>query len=248
MNQNGSLVQGGGNLYAHGLASIALCEAYAMTNDNKLMAPAQASLNFIAFAQDPVGGGWRYQPRQAGDTSVVGWQLMALKSGHMANLRVPPQTVMLSSRFLDTVQVDGGAGYGYSFPADKPSTSAIGLLCRMYLGWKKENEALQRGVARLSALGPSKTDMYYNYYATQVLHHWEGEAWEKWNSVMREQLINSQNKEGHARGSWQPASDNHTNQKGGRLYYTSMATMILEVYYRHMPIYGKQAAEDEFPL
>ena len=248
MNQNGSLMQGSGTMYAHGLASIALCEAYAMTGDNKLLAPAQASLNFIAFAQDPIGGGWRYQPQQAGDTSVVGWQLMALKSGHMANLSVPPQTVILASRFLDTVQVDGGAGYGYSSPGGKPSTSAIGLLCRMYLGWKKENEALQRGVGMLSALGPSGTDMYYNYYATQVLHHWEGEAWEKWNAVMREQLINSQDKEGHVRGSWQPASDDHSNQKGGRLYCTSMATMILEVYYRHMPIYGKQAAEDEFPL
>ena len=27
-----------------------------------------------------------------------------------------------------------------------------------------------------------------------------------------------------------------------------MATMILEVYYRHMPIYGKAAAKEDFPL
>jgi hypothetical protein len=27
-----------------------------------------------------------------------------------------------------------------------------------------------------------------------------------------------------------------------------MATMILEVYYRHMPIYGKQATTEDFPL
>ena len=39
----------------------------------------------------------------------------------------------------------------------------------------------------------------------------------------------------------------HTD-KGGRLYCTSLATMILEVYYRHLPIYGKKAAEDEFEL
>jgi len=40
----------------------------------------------------------------------------------------------------------------------------------------------------------------------------------------------------------------HGSERGGRLYCTSMATMILEVYYRHMPIYGKQAATEEFPL
>ena len=30
---NGSLAQGGGNMYSHGLAAIAPCEAYAMTNE-----------------------------------------------------------------------------------------------------------------------------------------------------------------------------------------------------------------------
>jgi hypothetical protein len=64
---------------------------------------------------------------------------------------------------------------------------------------------------------------------------------------MRDQLVNSQEKQGHMKGSWHVAGD-HGAERGGRLYVTSMATMILEVYYRHMPIYGKNAAEDDFPL
>ncbi len=245
---NGSLIQGGGNMYAHGLASIALCEAYAMTHDRKLMAPAQASIAFISYAQDPVGGGWRYTPRQPGDTSVVGWQLMALKSGHMAYLQVPPNTVAGAIKFLNTVQSDSGSKYGYAEPGGKPSTTAIGLLCRMYLGWKKDEPALQRGADYISKLGPSKNDLYYNYYATQIMHHYGDEYWPKWNSVMREQLINSQTPTGHMAGSWDVPGGGHANEKGGRLYVTSMATMILEVYYRHMPIYAKEAAEEDFPL
>ena len=66
--------------------------------------PAQAALNFICSAQDPVGGGWRYEPRQPGDTSVVGWQIMALKSGYMAYLDVPAATVKKAFDFLDSVQ------------------------------------------------------------------------------------------------------------------------------------------------
>src|SRR5206468_9448209 len=66
----GDLAQTGGNMYSHGLAAITLCEAYAMTHDRKLMQPAQLSLNHIMAAQDPIGGGWRYIPRQPGDTSV----------------------------------------------------------------------------------------------------------------------------------------------------------------------------------
>jgi hypothetical protein len=243
---NGSFVDGG-NMYAHGLCSIALCEAYAMTQDRSLMAPAQACLNFIVYAQDPVGGGWRYQPKQPGDTSVVGWQLMALKSGHMAYLQVPPNVIVGASKFLDSVQTDSGSGYGYAEPGARNATSAIGLLCRMYLGWGKEEPALQRGVERLSKSGPSPADMYYNYYATQVMRHYEGEEWKKWNGQMRDWLVNQQARNGHMEGSWM-IGKSHGSKAGGRLYNTSMATMILEVYYRHMPIYRKQAAADEFQL
>ncbi len=243
----GSMHEPVGSMYAHGLGSITLCEAYAMTHDKGLHMPAQAAINFICYAQDPVGGGWRYAVRQPGDTSVVGWQIMALKSGHMAYLNVPPRTVVMASRFLDSVQANGGSHYGYRGPAAGPATTAIGLLCRMYLGWKKDNPALQKGVAWLSKAGPSPGNMYYNYYATQVMRHWEGEEWEKWNDVMRDQLVNSQATAGHEAGSWFMGKGDHGADVGGRLYCTSMATMILEVYYRHMPIYRKQSTEEEFP-
>jgi len=118
----------------------------------------------------------------------------------------------------------------------------------MYLGWKKEEPALERGVQWLSARGPSKSDFYYNYYATQVMRQFGGEYWPKWNKVLRDQLVNSQVQSGHMAGSWDVPAGGHANDRGGRLYVTAMATMILEVYYRHMPIYGKEASEEDFPL
>ncbi len=252
--QTGDLAQSGGSMYAHGLAAITLCEAYAMTHDRKLMSPAQLSLNHIIYAQDPVGGGWRYAPRQPGDTSVVGWQLMALKSGHMAYLVVDPKTIQGATRFLDSTAADEGSRYGYTGPGQGQGTTAVGLLCRMYLGWKRDNPALKRGVEYMSRLGPSKGNMYYNYYATQVLRQYCGdpgteghEMWDKWNNNIRESLIKDQEKAGHQKGSWYMRGD-HGSERGGRIYCTSMATMILEVYYRHMPIYGKQAATEDFPL
>ena len=111
---------GNSGMYSHGLATITLCEAYAMTEDPAIAGPAQAALNFITYAQCR-DGGWRYKPQQSigGDTSVVGWQVMALKSGHMGHLLVPPQTIQGSQLFLDKVSSNGGAWYGY----DKPSAS-----------------------------------------------------------------------------------------------------------------------------
>jgi hypothetical protein len=243
---NGSFADAG-NLYSHGLCAISLSEAYAMTQDKALMRPAQAALDYIAYAQDPVGGGWRYVAKQPGDTSVVGWQLMALKSGRMAYLHVDPSLFVGATRFLDSVQTDSGAAYGYKDPGDRIATTAIGLLCRMYLGWGRDEPALQRGVERLSKSGPSDVDMYYNYYATQVMRHFEGEPWEKWNNKMREFLIDKQATKGHEAGSWF-MGDSHSSQTGGRLYCTSMATMVLEVYYRHLPLYRQQATDDDFEL
>ncbi len=247
----GSLVEKEGTYYSHGLGAIVICESYAMTQDKTLRDPAQALINEIVFAQDPVGGGWRYTARQPGDTSVVGWQLMALKSAHMGYLNVPKQTIVGTSRFLDTVQTKDGANYGYTDPSKnwRNSTAAVGLLCRMYLGWRKTHPSIEAGVKQLSEKGPSLNDVYYNYYATQVMRHHGGDAWKKWNGKMRDQLVNSQeNKDaGHRAGSWY-FEGGHANKSGGRLYATAMATMILEVYYRHLPLYQEEASEDEFPL
>ncbi len=246
----GSFEERGGSMYSHGLCAIVLCEAYAMTEDKELAPAAQLALNYIIYAQDPVGGGWRYRARMPGDTSVVGWQLMALKSGYMAHLMVPTPTIIGVDKFLNSVQSPYGGAYGYTRPAAAGkggATTAVGLLCRMYLGWKRDHPGIERGVEILDKAGPSKGNMYYNYYATQVMRHAEGPEWERWNKRVRDPLIEAQSRKGHSDGSWMMRGD-HGSDRGGRLYCTSMATMILEVYYRHMPIYKKEAAEDDFPL
>ena len=228
-------------MYAQGLATLVLCEVYAMTREGHCRGAAQSAVNFIVDAQDPVGGGWRYEPRQAGDLSVTGWQLMALTSARVAGLEVPDSTLTLAGKFLNHVQSAGGAFYGYSSPKRTASMTAVGLLCRMYLGWGHDKRPLQDGVTFLSNRGPAKKEMYYNYYATQVLHHWGGPKWKKWNEVMREQLVKTQDREGHAAGSWKPA-DPH-GHVGGRLYMTSLCVLTLEVYYRHLPLYQRDVIQ-----
>jgi hypothetical protein len=249
--RNGGSFVDGGEMYSQGIASMALCEAYGMTGDESLRLPAQAALNFICYAQDPEGGGWRYKPRQRGDTSVMGWQVGALKSGYLADLSVPPVVPAKASFFLDTVQLDGGEAYFYERenPQFRPATTAIGLLCRMYLGVDRENEILGRGVERLAKLGPSKTDAYFNYYATQVIFQYtsgKGDLWKKWNTAMRDMLVATQLSDGEGKGSWAPGNGDHGKAKGGRLYATALNCMTLEVYYRLLPIYQDQAFDERF--
>jgi hypothetical protein len=259
----GSYADARGNMYSHAICTICLCEAFGITKDPKLREPSVAALRFIVHAQDPIGGGWRYAPQQAGDTSAVGWQLMALKSGSMMGEQAPPFVFERTKKFLNFVQSHGGTRYGYAGPSEFPGrgTTSVGVLSRMYLGWNKDNETLKEAVNYLSELGPdtrmrepggkveadAEANMYYNYYTTQIMRHYGGKPWGKWNEEMREFLIKSQAKEGFSEGSW--FFDNgHSSQVGGRLYSTAMAIMTLEVYYRHLPLYRSETLEDEFPL
>jgi hypothetical protein len=234
-----------GTMYGQAIATIALCEGYGMTRDPTLKDTAQGALRFIAHAQDLSGGGWRYTPGQPGDTTVTGWQLMALRSGLLARLEVPSLSFELANKFLDHVQFAGGARYGYQTPSPREqkqeATTAVGLLCRMYLGWDRRRPELYQGVGFLDRWGPSMTNLYYDYYATQVMHFWEGKEWDAWNAKMRDHLIATQAQESHEAGSWHFADP--YGDRGGRLYSTAMAVMILEVYYRHMPLYGRPAVE-----
>ncbi len=236
-----------GTMYAQGLATIALCEAYAMTQDPALRPVAQEAIRFIVFAQDLKGGGWRYTPGTPGDVTVTGWQLMALKSGLLAKLNVPSPTTGLVEKFLDSVQTDGGSRYNYMVaepPRETRATTAVGLLCRMYTGWQRDKPALYRGIAHLHRWGPSETNMYYNYYAAQVLRHWGGPEWLAWNRRMRDHLVATQAGSGHESGSWH--FPDAYGDAGGRLYNTAMAVLTLEVYYRYLPLYGTEATSKRF--
>jgi hypothetical protein len=237
-----------GTMYTQGICAIALCEAYAISKDKELKQPTQQAITFIANAQDSKKGGWRYQPGQPGDTSAVGWQIMALKSAKIARLNVPSKTIAKATAFLNSVQSNGGANYGYLGPADGGgATTAVGLLCRMYLGWTPKQTGLIKGVEFIGAAGPQPANMYFNYYGTQVMHHWGGEPWTKWNNVMRNYLVESQEKEGEARGSWKPTGGaDHGDAAGGRHYRTCMSIMTLEVYYRHLPLYQRESIKSDF--
>ncbi len=227
---------GAGSMYAQGQGAIALCEILAMTRDRKFRPSAQRAIDFIVSSQHS-GGGWRYSPRMAGDTSVLGWQVLALKSAMQAGLKVPKSTFSKAAQFLDSVQADkSGATYGYK-PGDRgsPTMSAEGLLSRIYTGWKVDTAGVKSGTEYLLNFMPqAHREIYYWYYATQVMHESGGAAWTQWNAGMRDFLIERQEHAGHARGSW-PVAGGHDGT-GGRLYATSLCLLTLQVYYRHTSV------------
>jgi hypothetical protein len=226
-------------MYGHGLASIALCEAFGMTRDPKLRGPTQKALDYIVKAQHAPSGGWRYRPNMPADTSVVGWQVMALKSGEMAGLTVPPAAFEGVKRWLASVEANRPVGgqFGYQAPTPTPAMTAQGLLCLQYLGARRDDPRLRAGTDYLlqHLPQPATDTSYYWYHATQVMYHMQGKHWKAWNDKLRDLLVSTQEKQGGVAGSWKPVD---TREKpGGRLYATALRLLMLEVYYRHLPLY-----------
>src|SRR5689334_16183755 len=114
---------------------------------------------------------------------------MALKSGQMSGLSVLVETLRKAEQFLDSCEVKnaGTAGYGYSYVPNSGASetmTAAALLCRIYMGINPRNPNLLMGIEKLKSLPPKSTkNLYYLYYATQVMHHFGGDAWELWNGT-----------------------------------------------------------------
>jgi hypothetical protein len=248
---NGQL--GDATMYTHAVATLALVEAYGLTSDPVLKAKAQSAVNYIVKSQCP-DGGWRYQPgADAGDTSVFGWQVQALRSAQLANLTVPKACLAKAVKFLDTVAKDDGARYGYTAGIEPTDTlSAVGLFSKLLLGAATpRTPAVEKGVKTLwekAKPAESNLNLYYLYYGTMLFHRVEGPAWVKdWNPTMRDLLVKSQVKGDGARkeevGSWKPDAA-FIGTQCGRLGSTCMSTLILEVYYRHLSLFKRDFAPD----
>jgi hypothetical protein len=246
-------------VYSHALATIALCEALALTEDEQLREPAQRAVNYLLSSQHPDQGGWKYRPifREAnGDLSVTGWALMALHTARIAGIDVPLHDFEKASAFLDTVQEAGGARYKYEplHPKERvtPALTAEGLLCRQWLGWPKNHPAQINGIEYIlsDAFRPQwsngKRNVYAWYYAAQVLHNRGGDEWRNWYLPTRDLIVKNQVKSSNpkVRGSWHPTQPpgmgEEYAEKAGRLYLTSLCLLILETPTRHAPIYGDE--------
>jgi hypothetical protein len=241
--KDGNFYRGGGahnhRLYSQAQATIAICELYGMTKDPEFKKPAQLAIDYAVKIQSSEGG-WRYEPKIDSDLSVTGWFVMALQSALMAGLEVPSDVFANVTKFLDSVQLNGGREYAYQpGQGSRPSMTAEGLLCRQYIGWKFDDERLQDGCSLILAnpIDYEDQNVYYWYYATQVAHHMGGEIWDEWNQVMRQAVPEQQEKTGTEKGSWPPTDDRWGNH-GGRLFVTCLSIYMLEVYYRHLPIYS----------
>jgi len=242
-------------IYNHAIATLAMVEAYGLSESKLLKKHAQGGLNYLEWHRNPYMV-WRYQPRDGdNDTSVTGWAVMAYKSAQDFKLDVNKQALSLAETWFDqmTYPVSGRTGYtdrgGFSsrragdhavhFPREKGECmTAVSLLCRFFLGHDpKEDKLMGSQADLLTRKLPSwnekdgSIDHYYWYYATYALYQMGGSHWKTWEKALTDSVVKPQRQDGHYLGSWDPIGA--WGEDGGRVYSTALLCLTLEAYYRY---------------
>jgi hypothetical protein len=255
----GLISDSGGNhaSYTHGIATYALGEAYIMTGDPLYRDPFLTGVQKVLEGQAP-DGGWMYGmdgKDVPSDTSVSGWQIQALKSAYLAGLDEVAEDV---EKALDEavenikrVHTDKGA-FGYRNGGSGDTLTGVGVFTLTM--WKngKSREA-RRGtefiMARTDEDNNSKltdkggdliytaANLYGMYYDVQAMFAQGGRDWSKYNDWFQKSLSDAQLED----GSWTPTANGKLHHGGddtpsGKIYRTAVNTLMLEVYYRYLPV------------
>ena len=220
-------------MYDHGIAALAVVEAYGVTKDTTLRPKAQAAIEFIVDTQHE-GGGWRYQPNQKGDLSVTGWYIMALASARMSGIEVPDKTMEGAEKFLASVSHGKNKGsYGYTGPGGGTAAmNAAGFFCSQLLGHSSNTAKAYESSAVVDRQGFNLNDIYYAYYGSVASYQHQGPAWKKWMATMHPAFVKAQNSD----GSWNTGGGHGGAM--GKIICTALVTLCLEAHYRYTPLYG----------
>jgi len=253
-----------GRNYEQGVATMALAEAYAMSNDPALKDPAQKGIDIILARQakdkaDGYGLGWDYQaPNPARiDSSVSGWCTMALKSAAAGGLNIG-NGMEGAKQYLERAWKDTNPNFKANDPytdiSEFPYTwnatagtpgghramAPVGALMAVFLGHKADDpmlNSLANYIMKNQFPAAYPCNTYYMYYNTLAIFQVAGERWEKWNKTVRDMLVGAQRKDaGCFDGSWNYEGTQFHGHMTGRILSTAYCCLSLEVYYRYLPV------------
>ena len=103
----------GGNMYCHGMATLALSQLYGMTGDDEVKPVLKKAVDLIVRCQSQEGG-WRYNPEPTGaDISVTIMQVMALRAAKNSGMHVPDATLKKAIEYINTCYDPPSGGFTY---------------------------------------------------------------------------------------------------------------------------------------
>jgi hypothetical protein len=245
--------------YEQAIATYALAEAHTMCRALNINIPNLADTvqraGQMLIDRQHESGGWDYDYEEdssrGGDLSITAWHIQALKACKLSGIDFRNITRSLK-RSLDYVEArqaaDGSFGYTGTTPAGelpRPSLTGAGMLS-LQMGGRESSPAVRRGARHALENSPftwdgPDCDLYAHYYLAQAMFQRGGKDWTTYQPRIRDSLTARQSPD----GSWpKPGGGGKVHAVGalftgnsptGIHYRTTLATLMLEVYYRYLP-------------
>lgn len=252
----------GGNMYAHGMATLALCELWGQTNDEELKPVISKAVKLILGSQNQEGG-WRYNPVSDGgaDISVTIMQVMALRSAKNAGLSVPDVVFEGDPRsnkkgaldYIEACYNDKEGGFTY-MPRSRGAgfaRTAAGT-CVLFLSGKwdkikkrdadgkpiepkegaRKTKDYSRAVKFLQDHFMDSQHFYYGHY--YAAHSMHSVGGKEWEDWYKrlEEFFLAPGQQAD-NGSW----TNPSRREVGPVYQTSIAVIVLSAPAHYLPIF-----------
>ena len=220
-------------MYEHGLAVLALSEAWGQSQDPRIRETLMRAVNCTLNAQNHEGG-WRYGPEPtSADLSCAAMQMVALASARESGIAVPEKAIQRAVDYAVSCEVRTTGGFSYQTLAGAPmggagfARTAAGTLSLMLCGAR--NHPATRGGAAYVYSQPDAVYQntgnygYAHYYAAQAMYQAGDKYFNRYYAKISKALLEKQGEN----GDW------------GGAVNTGFSILTLGVPYRFLPIYQK---------
>lgn len=251
VSREGFVTHDNSRMYEHAFATLFLAEVAGMAPTAEVHEGLKQAVSCIVASQNDQGG-WRYLPgAKDSDISITVCQVQALRAARNAGVRVPKDTIDRAIQYVKRSYIGDRVSYphyrgGFWYQAYenrplRPSRTSFALtaagVTALYGAGEYDGEEIKGGLKYLFDLHnrPPRGDQtktfdywYGHYYAIQAFFQAGEPYWSEWYPSIRDEIV-----EGQA------AFGDHWEDLVGSSYATCMATLILQIPYRYLPIFER---------
>src|SRR5262245_18443426 len=235
-----------GNMYCHGMATLALSQLFGMTGDEDVKKVLKKAVDLIVRCQS-ADGGWRYEPQPTGsDISVTIMQVMALRGAKDSGLHVPDKTMKKALEYINSCYDEYSGGYTYQPYNRAPgfARTAAGICVLKLVG--EYDRKIDKSIAFLKSSSEGPRGHFANGtcyacnafylidgedYAYNRVYQFGGMDWDDYYAMIKKAFLSIQQSD----GSWSRLEP----QSAGPVYQTSIAVLALSVPADYLPIFQR---------
>jgi hypothetical protein len=245
---------GRASAYNHAISALMLSEAYGMVDkaDSKVIKEAVEKALAVTLAEqrrkkhhDVDRGGWRYLDSYQdvdADLSVVGWQIMFLRSARNAGFDVPKESINDAVEYVGRCFIPATGQFSYEIGGSLNSRGMTGAgILSLSLAGKHNTPEAQKAAQWILGHPFDKYNQdeswleryhYSVFYCCHAMHQMGGEYWKKFFPATADTLLKNQN----ADGSWDPERN---DVRWGNSFTTAMVVLGLSAPDQQLPIFQR---------